>query len=226
MDMLFQRAVFRLLAVFLLSAQGSGVLAFELLSEGAMGSVSAVSANSAEELVSVAGSSAAGLTDDGYEALPFEVEESLVGAQTDELTNDLEFSLTIEVDSWVENLRQREEDDANIEIGYVDVLPPSTFDDPGFVVPQTIVPQEVIEEVVFAPEEDEDDATVYQLGRIEQTVNIIEQRVDSVTYEVARYVERAATINANPFNDESSIGSGYISDLRSFSNVSISAIRD
>lgn len=221
MDMFFHKVTNRLVAVFLSVVFSISAQAFELLSEGAMGSVSAVSANSAEEIVNVAGASAAGLTDDGYESLPFQAETRVASSQTNEVSVDLEFSLTQEVESWANNLREGDEG-VSVEVGFVDELPPSIFENPGFVVPQT-----VIEEIVIAPVgSDEEDETVYQLGRIEQTVTIIEQGVNNVTYEVARYVERAATIDARPFHNEPSMGSGYISDLTSFSHISIAAVRD
>jgi len=107
-----------------LTAFCSNVLSFELLSEGAMGSVSALSANSAEEIVSIAGSSAAGLRiDDDYESLPFQAEVLVDEFDLDEVSSELNFSLTQEVESWAQNLdTQNIAADANSEVGYIDVF--------------------------------------------------------------------------------------------------------
>jgi len=190
---------------------------FELLSEGAMDSVSAVSAVSAQDILNIAGSSEAGLSDD-YESLPFQTEVSISEFATDEVQTGLDFALTLEVETWVEDLRQQ--GGGQLEVGFIDELPPSTFDvDPFLFQPSGVIEIERIGE-------DDDDKTIYQLGRLSQTIELLESGVDSVTYQVERYVERAATINADPFGDGSSIGSGYISDLRSISTIEIAAIRD
>ena len=206
------------------------VFAFELLSESAMGSVSAVSANTAEEIVNVAGSSAAGLrVDDGYEVLPFKVSVQVGLSETDEVSTDLSFSLVQEVDSWVENLTQRNDiiESTNFEVGYVDELPLSVFDESAFVLRD-----EDFERLIIEPEHDrqirqyEQETTIYEIGRIDQAITIIEQNVDSVEYIVERKLDFAATIDAFISDDSPSIGSGYISNLTSRSNVRIAAIRD
>ncbi len=196
------------------------VMSFELLSEGAMGSVSAVSATSAQEILSVAGSSAAGLRDDDdYEALPFQTEVSAQSFETDEVQEDLNFALTQEVETWANDLR--EQGDLGFQIQVVNELPPSSFEDAV-----VLIQDDEIESVIFDFDPDSDEDIIVEIGRVNQTVRLLEAGVDNVTYIVERYVERAATINAQPFTDQPSIGSGYISDLRSVSNVSIAAIRE
>ena len=217
MERLIHLYSFRLLVLMSLALGSKVSYCFELLSEGAMDSVSAVSAVSAQDILNIAGSSEAGLSDD-YESLPFQTEVSISEFATDEVQTGLDFALTLEVETWVEDLRQQ--GGGQLEVGFIDELPPSTFDvDPFLFQPSGVIEIERIGE-------DDDDKTIYQLGRLSQTIELLESGVDSVTYQVERYVERAATINADPFGDGSSIGSGYISDLRSISTIEIAAIRD
>lgn len=192
--------------------------AFELLSEGAMGSVSAVSAPTAEEILNVAGSPAAGLSDD-YEVLPFRSNVSVAIGDTDEVQTELDFALTQEVEAWAEELRRQGE--VQFEVGFVEQLPPSEFEVNPF-----LFQEDLTSSFEVGSEEDPDLRTVFQLGRIRQTFEVLDSGVDSISYRVERYVERAATINADPSGDGSSIGSGYISELRSFSNNTLTAIRD
>lgn len=201
--------------------------AFELLSEGAMGSVSAVSANTAEEIVSVAGASAAGLrVDEDYEVLPFKVDTQVSESDTDEVFAELNFTLVQEVDSWAESLRQRTEilTSTDFEVGYVDELPPSTFDESAFVVRD-----EDFERLIFEPDnarQDDQENTIYEIGRVDQVITKLEQNVDSVQYIVERKVDYVATIDASISDNSPSIGSGYITNLTSISNVRIATVRD
>lgn len=203
------------------------VLAFELLSEGAMGSVSAVSANTAEEIVSVAGSSAAGLrVDDGYEILPFKTSVKVDAYAKDEVSDELDYSLVQEVDNWADSLRQKSEVSpvSAFEIGYIDELPESSFDESSF-----IIRDEEFDRLIFEPEgsdAQDQEKTTYEIGRVEQTITKIEQRVDSVQYIVERKVDFVATIDAAISDDSPSIGSGYITNLTSISNVKIATVRD
>lgn len=198
---------------------GSSASAFELLSEGAMDSVSAVSAESVEEILNVAGSTAAGLSDD-YEILPFQTRISVAEGDVDEVQTELNFELTQEVEAWAEELRQQGQD--QLDIGYVEQLPPTTLDIDPFVLrndgPTTFV--------LEGSGDDDTEQTIFQQGRISQTFELLNSGVDTITYRVERYVERAATINANPGNDNSSIGSGFVSEARSFSTNTLTAIRD
>lgn len=192
---------------------------FELLSEGAMDSVSAVSAQSAEDLLNIAGSPAAGLSDD-YEVLPFQSRISVGVGDTDEVQTELDFALTQEVEAWAEELQRQGQ--AQLEVGYVDELPPSDFEINPFIFQN----EQTLEFEVGEDSGDADRKTIFQQGRIQQTFELLNSGVDTITYRVERYVERAATINANPGNDNSSIGSGFISESRSFSTNTLTAIRE
>jgi len=184
-----------------------------------MGSVSAVSASSAQEIINVAGSTAAGLRDDDYEALPFQAAVSLEGYETDEVSEDLNFALTQEVENWATQLRDQGESSFQVQV--VEELPQSSFDNAVL-----FIQDQEFEGVIFDFDPNSDEDIIVEIGRVDQTVRLLEAGVDNVTFIVERYVERAATINATPFDDQPSIGSGYISDLRSVSNVSIAAIRE
>ncbi len=206
----------------------SGVaMSFELLSEGAMGSVSAISANTAEEIVNIAGPTAAGLrVDDGYEVLPFKTNVRVDSNEKDEVASELDFSLVKEVDSWSESLRQRNEviTSSDLEVGYVDELPPSSFDESSFVIRD-----DDFDRIIFQPDDSslkDQESTTYEIGRVEQAITKIEQKVDSVQYIVERKVDFVATIDAFISDDSPSIGSSYISNLTSISNVKIATVRD
>jgi hypothetical protein len=202
------------------------VSAFELLSEGAMGSVSAVSANSAEDIVSVIGSTAAGLTvDDDYDELPFQVSASVQGVvmggyEVDEAQSELEFALTQEVEGWVNSLTDKQGSGA--EVSYVDELPSSRFEDNAEFIIQDVE----FESVIFDSNLNDNSNTLYEIGRVDQTITVISSGVDSIQYIVERRLERAATIDSFRLDDDTpSLGSGYISDLTSISNVTIAQVR-
>tara|TARA_R110001592_G_scaffold140266_6_gene361061 strand:- start:229 stop:909 length:681 start_codon:yes stop_codon:yes gene_type:complete len=218
---------FKVLGLICLTLLSRAVLSFELLSEGAMGSVSAISANTAEEIVNVAGSSAAGLRiDDGYEVLPFKTSVKVDTSDKDEVSNEIDFSLVKEVDSWVDSLRQRAEvaNSSALEVGYIDELPASSFDESSFVIRD-----DEFDRVIFEPKSgsanDEQESEIYELGRVEQAITKLEQNVDSVQYIVERKIDFVATVDASPDNQQS-IGSGYIANLTSISNVKIAEVRD
>jgi len=226
MDILFQKqknAIFGLTFFMVLSGTVSG---FELLSEGAMGSVSAVSANSAEEIVSVIGFTAAGLAiDDDYDELPFQVNSTIQssvsdGYEVDEAKAELEFALTQEVEGWVSSLTDKQ--GLDIEVGYVDELPVSTFEDNADFIFQDVQ----VESVVFDSNLNDDGNTLYEIGRVDQTFTVINSGVNSIEYIVERHLARAATIDSFRLDDRTpSLGSGYITDLTSISNVTIAQIR-
>ena len=200
----------------------SNVFSFELLSEGAMGSVSALSANSAEEIVSIAGSSAAGLRiDDDYESLPFQVDVVVEEYDLDEVSSELNFSLTKEVESWAQNLdSQSIAADANSEVGYIDVLPASVDADLSFIIPEFTGP------ATFDPDssgnERESDAVAVNL---DQTLELLGNNLETIETRIIRRIDFVATIDSTP-DDVPSVGSGYISNLSSYSNVKIAAFRD
>lgn len=202
------------------------VMGFELLSEGAMGSVSAISANTAEEIINVAGPTAAGLrVDDGYEVLPFKSSVQVEPSAKDEVSNEIDFSLIQEIGTWVDSLGRRNEivSSTDLEVGYVDELPESSFDESSFVIRD-----DEFDRVIFEPDANRSDQenTIYEIGRIEQTIAKLEQKADSVQYIVEREVDFVATIDAFISRDTPSIGSGYISNLTSISNVTIATVRE
>lgn len=232
MDMFFPKQKITILGFAFCIALSGTVSGFELLSEGAMGSVSAVSANSAEEIVNVIGSTAAGLTiDDDYDELPFQVSSSVQNRFTrndgvtgsnevDEGKSELEFSLTQEVEGWVNNLTDKE--GLGVEVGYVDELPSSTFEDNAEFVVSNIE----FASVLFDANPNDENNTLYEIGRIDQTLTLINSGINSIEYIIERRLERAATIDAFISDDNTpSLGSGYISDLVSISNVSIAQVR-
>ena len=224
--MLFQQQkIFVYGCTFFMVLSGA-VNGFELLSEGAMGSVSAVSANSAEEIVSVIGSTAAGLkVDDDYEELPFQVSAGIQGSVTagyelDEVKSELDFSLTQEVEGWVNNLSGKQ--GSNVEVGYVDELPASTFEDSAGIIIQA----NEVESVVFDSSLADDENILYEIGRVDQAITLINSSVNSIEYIVKRNIDRVATIDAFRLDDETpSLGSGYISNLTGISNITIAQVR-
>jgi len=224
--MLFQKQKVAIYGVTFFMVLSGAVNGFELLSEGAMGSVSAVSANSVEEIVSVIGSTAAGLkVDDEYDELPFQVSAGIQNSVTegydlDEVKSELDFALTQEVEGWVNSLTDKQ--GSNVEVGYVDELPLSTFEDTA----EIIIQGNEVENVVFDSSLTDEDNTLYEIGRVDQTITVINSGVDSIEYIVERHIDRVATIDAFRQDDRTpSIGSGYISDLTSLSNITIAQVR-
>lgn len=213
--------------LFLAGTLSLSANAFELLSEGAMGSVSAVTANSAEEIISIAGASAAGLrVDDDYESLPFQTDVQIEEYATDETSEELNYALTQEVGAWAETLRQRTENavPANLEVGYIDELPESSFDETAFVVRD-----DEFDRLIFEPDtlnENDQESAIFEIGRVDQTLTKLQQNVDSVQYLIEREVDFVANIDAFISDNSPSIGSTYITNLTSISNVKIAAIRD
>lgn len=196
------------------------VHAFELLSEGAMDSVSAVSAETAEDIINIAGAPAAGLTVDGYEALPFQTRIRVEASDTDEVSEDLDYKLVREVEGWAEDLRERV--GSGFEVGYVEELPQSNFESglgfDGFVE----------EREYSSPGSGsfDSDETRYEVSRIEQTFELLDSSADSISFQFERYIERSATVNADPSADGGNVGSGYISELRSSGTNTLTAVRD
>lgn len=194
--------------------------AFELLSEGAMDSVSAVSAETAEDIINIAGAPAAGLTVDGYESLPFQTRIRVESSDTDEVSDDLDYALVREVEGWADDLRERV--GSGFEIGYIEELPQSDFDSglgfDGFV--------EERDYSSSGPASYDSDETRYEVSRIEQTFELLDVGADTISFRFERYIERAATVNADPFADGGSVGSGYITELRSSGSQTLTAIRN
>ena len=197
--------------ILLLTLNGfsSEVQSFELLSEGAMSSVSAATD------LEVDVNTSAGLTvDEDYEKLPFETSVTIEEYETEEVSVDLNFALTEEVEGWASKLR--DSGNSNFEVGVVNDLPASSFDIPPVTIDQG---NSEIQNVAVV----EGEEAKYQQGRITRTAKLLNLTKNSVTFEVESFVERAATLNANPFQEEHSFGSTYISNIHSVSNITITA---
>lgn len=222
MDSLARKVSFIILSGVLVSPVS---YSFELLSEGAMGTVSAISVESVEDIVNIAGPTAAGLTvdDDGYELLPFQSDVVIPDANPEEVTDALNFAMTQEVETWANSLNVQGATvvDSN-NIGYVDELPPSAFEESVLQVRDA-----EFDSIIFEPEVDEESGASFELSRVEQTIRVLEQDLDSIRYVVERKVEFVETVAPEPAEDQApSIGSGYISNLTSISNVHIATVRD
>jgi hypothetical protein len=199
------------------------VFAVELLSEGALESVSAVAGESAEEILNAVGAPSAGLEiDDSFERLPFRARIEVGMDDIDDAAQTLDFALTQEVESWASDIRQRVGD--TFEVSILDRLPLdeafTNFNANAFVDEGARLVE------VFVGGESADDATSYQSSRVEQALQLIDSGVDSIEYRFERYIELTATVDADPFDNGRTIGSGYISQLRSSGSVKLTRVRD
>jgi hypothetical protein len=199
------------------------VFAVELLSEGALESVSAVAGESAEEILNAVGAPSAGLEiDDSFERLPFRARIEVGMDDIDDVAQALDFALTQEVESWASDIRQRVGD--TFEVSTLDRLPLdeafTNFNANAFVDEGARLVE------VFVGGESADDATSYQSSRVEQALQLIDSGVDSIEYRFERYIELTATVDADPFDNGRTIGSGYISQLRSSGSVKLTRVRD
>lgn len=191
-----------LCSVFLLFSFVPVTYGFELLSEGAMESVSVRSGPILESRLSDSELA------DGYEPLPINTSVKVNVSDTDEVSVDLNFVLTQEVESWANNVRDR--GDILFEVNTIDVLPSSDTYDFHFELGHAGI------EILDA-KGDETGRVTYQRGDTSHSTNIIDASINSITVEHSSYVERAATIDANPYQDGSSFGSTYLSDIRASS---------
>lgn len=191
-----------LCSVFLLFSFVPVTYGFELLSEGAMDSVSVRSGPILESRLSDSELA------DGYEPLPINTSVKVNVSDTDEVSVDLNFVLTQEVESWANNVRDR--GDILFEVNTIDVLPSSDTYDFHFELGHAGI------EILDA-KGDETGRVTYQRGDTSHSTNIIDASINSITVEHSSYVERAATIDANPYQDGSSFGSTYLSDIRASS---------
>lgn len=206
--------------VCLCSIRGFSV---ELLSEGALDSVSAVAGESAEEILNAVGAPSAGLeVDDSFERLPFRARIEVGVDDIDDVAQALDFALTQEVESWASDIRLRVGD--TFEVGTLDRLPLdealTNFNANSFFEEESGLVE------VFVGGESADNATSYQSNRVEQTLQLIDSGIDSIEYRFERYIELSATVDADPFDNGRTIGSGYISQLRSSGSVGLTRVRD
>lgn len=191
-----------LCSVFLLFSFVPVTYGFELLSEGAMESVSVRSGPVLESRLSDSELA------DGYEPLPINTSVKVNVSDTDEVSVDLNFVLTQEVESWANNVRDR--GDILFEVNTIDVLPSSDTYDFHFELGHAGI------EILDA-KGDETGRVTYQRGDTSHSINIVDASLNSITVQGSSYVERAATIDANPYQDGSSLGSTYLSDIRASS---------
>ena len=184
--------------------------AFELLSEGAMGSVSATTDLTIDTDKPNDPSSKDQST---FEQLPFQTSVKVEEYETDDVATVINFEVTSEVEAWANKLRVNTNE--QFEIKTIDELPTSSFD-----LPEKVIQTENtgIEQVSIAGKEN-----AYERGLVNQTASLVKSTENSVTFKVDSYVERAATINANPFQEAHSFGSTYITDLNSSSTITIQA---
>ena len=127
-----------------------------------------------------------------------------------------------EVEVWAESVREGASlGVTEFKVGYVDQLPPSleqefqaptfddasTFDFDAFVISS-------------------DTETSFQVGRVDQTFALIDSGVDSITYSLKRFIEHTSTENARPADGRDFMGSGYVTNLTSESNITIAGSRD
>ena len=181
---------------------------FELLSEGAMGSVSATTDLTIEKNTK---SDISQQEQDKFEQLPFQTRVKVEEYETDDVATELNFEVTSEVEAWANKLRVNTNQEFEIKI--IEELPGPTFD---FSEPNNQTDSIGIEQVSIEGKEN-----AYEFGRVNQTSTLIHSSENSATFRVESYVERAATINANPFQEAHSLGSTYITDLNSNSTITI-----
>lgn len=197
-----------ILALLLTLAAQNG-LGFELLSEGAMGSVSATTETHLHDTTTFNEESAI-----DYELMPFQTSVQIEHGDTDEVSEDLEFEFSKEIESWASKLQDSQS--YIQEIATIDAIQAPIIEEPTIDTSSALDSQTV--EISLGTKSDD---IRFVQGRITQTAQLLEAQENSVRYSVETFVERAATLNANPFQEEHSFGSTYISDLRSVSNVTI-----
>ena len=187
---------------------------FELLTEGAMDSVSAVSGpivtgSAFNDSVAKknALSSRTQMTADGYEKLPFETNNLLQPSDANEVSLDLDYAFTSEAENWAEKLRV--DTDERFEISVTDVVPFSKFEVVNnnffgdFSRDVRIIP------IQGGPEDGE-----YQLGKLDQTIDTFFVEHNSISYEVNSHVDFAATINSQAYPEDGlSFGNVYLTDI-------------
>lgn len=184
-------------APIMLVCFSSATFAFELMSEGAMGSVSVVSG----PLVASALESTD--SNDEYESLPFT--KLVTVSKTDKVSDDLDFDLTKEVEDWAKTVRENV--NALFEVSTIDALPNSEPYDIPFKEEHHGV--ELIDAMG-----DLTGRVIYQRGSHSHSTRTSDASLNSITVEHTAYTERAATIDANPYVDGSSYGSTYLTDIR------------
>lgn len=189
---------------------------FELLTENAMDSVSVASANSGSQLLNVAGSPAAGIVVDGYDALPYQSAASR--RATLPPVDDVDGALVDGVEVWADQLRGRL--GSGFEVGYVDELPESAGSPTlGDVVG---LPPEQEE----AEPEDDNTEVGQELSRIDGDLAGEVEIVFPTDTALTRVFERAVSIDIDPLDYSRNAGDAFVSDSAAGGSQSLTAIRE
>lgn len=206
---------YRLMAHILFAfLPGQYLSAFEILSEGAMDSVSAVASGSAESLLNIAGAPAAGLVVEGFDALPYQ--QSTVRRDVSISDESLDASFVTQIEVWADERRQTS--GSGFEIGYVEELPeldgPSLQDDAdGDVV-------ESKDSVSGGLDEEEE-------RRVDLTIEVDER---GELLPTSRFFDRSfesrASVDTDIADYSRTPGAGFVFDLGSENANRLTAIRD
>jgi len=195
--------------------------AFEVLSEGAMGKVSAVSTDNVEDLINVNGPAAAGVeADTDYEKLPLDVSVSLEGEEAPDFTSELKQAVTKEVEAWADNLRERKGlDYITNEIPVIDDIGPE-------LTPEQV--SSVVNDVrlLRTPEDQEGrelEDTLYILRNSKNQVETETVASDHIIVSIQSQIDRVSDVNMRFTADSASLGSIYITGLKTNSVLDISA---
>jgi spore maturation protein SpmB len=199
--------------VIFLSGLSNVAFAFELASENTLSDVNIPAATSAQALMSAADYQLE-YQEGGYEVMPFKTSITVAVEDTDEVSLEADFASVQEVGSQLESETQKS--DSNILLEAISrYLPPSLAEVIG------LDSEEVTEATVIGdPSSQSAAATVF--GQLEQTFNIISASVESMTYNVTRYLEQASAFNITPNPEQATLGSTHISNMQSESIVTIS----
>lgn len=190
--------------------------AFNLLSEGALDSVSAVSAESAEALLNVAGSPAAGITIDGYESLPFR--DGDVDGQ-DQGSAPLDSALADQVEAWADE--RRNSSGSGFEVGFVDELPAA-------VIEQTVQEESAaIQTAINADDsEGETDEPDFEVNRVDRLFEARSNELGPTRFVLDRDFDRRASINVDPNDFDRNAGDAYVFNVDSANSNRRTAVRD
>jgi len=194
----------------LIVSVASKVHAFELLSEGAMDSVSASSGMYIDK------DDSAPDRDEGFDQLPFETSVQIETSDTEETSVELDFALTKEVEAWATNMR--DSGNVSFEVGIVEELQPSNFEVPQIFYNDGTVQVEDISAIGYDSNGHGANVT-YQRGRTSRSMDLLDITHNSISVRLETYVERAATINADPTQTGHAHANTYLSDIHAVSYI-------
>ncbi len=188
--------------------------AFEILSEGAMDSVSAVASGSAESLLNIAGAPAAGLVVEGFDALPYQ--KSSVRRDVSVSDESLDASFLTQIEVWADERRQTS--GSGFEVGYVEKLPESDV---------SSLEEDSDAEALEGAESASDGQDEEEERRVDVTIEVDEQ---GELLPVSRFFDRSfdsrASVNTDIADYDRTPGSGFVFDLGSENANRLTAIRD